>query len=139
FLIVRGQFSLGELVQFSSYSMMIYGPLQWMMNMPRWIANAMIAVDRVFSVIDEKPKIADTAAAVSHPIKGDIRFENVTFGYHSYEPVLKEINLDIRQGEFIGLVGHSGSGKSTMINLISRFYDVNEGRITIDGIDIRTI
>lgn len=139
FLIVRGQFSLGELVQFSSYSMMIYGPLQWMMNMPRWIANAMIAVDRVFSVIDEKPEIADTAAAVSHPIKGDIRFENVTFGYHSYEPVLKEINLDIRQGEFIGLVGHSGSGKSTMINLISRFYDVNEGRITIDGIDIRTI
>ncbi len=139
YMITRGEFTLGQLVQFSSYSMMVYGPLQWMMNMPRWIANALIAVDRVFSVIDEKPEVVDREHAVSHAIKGRIRFENVTFGYRSYEPVLHEINLEIKPGEMIGLVGHSGSGKSTMINLISRFYDVNEGRITIDGIDIRDI
>jgi ATP-binding cassette subfamily B protein len=139
YMIVRDQFTLGELVQFSSYSMMIYGPLQWMMNMPRFIADALIAVDRVFSVIEEKPEIVDHEMAVSHKLGGHIKFENVTFGYRSYEPVLKEINLEIKPGEMIGLVGHSGSGKSTMINLISRFYDVNEGRITMDGIDIRNI
>ncbi len=139
YMIVRGELTLGELVQFSSYSMMVYGPLQWMMNMPRWIANALIAVDRVFSVIDEKPEVVDREDAIHHQIKGHIRFENVTFGYRSYEPVLHEINLEIKPGEMIGLVGHSGSGKSTMINLVSRFYDVNEGRITIDGIDIRHI
>ena len=139
YMIVRNEFTLGELVQFTSYSMMIYGPLQWMMNMPRWIADALIAVDRVFSVIEEKPEIEDDKQAVSHRLGGHIRFDNVTFGYRSYEPVLKEINLEIKPGEMIGLVGHSGSGKSTMINLILRFYDVNEGRITMDGIDIRRI
>jgi ATP-binding cassette subfamily B protein len=139
YLIVKDEFSLGELVQFSGYSMMVYGPLQWMMNMPRWIANALIAVDRVFSVIDEKPEVVDKENAISHRIHGDITFENVTFGYRSYEPVLKNINLEIKQGEMIGLVGHSGAGKSTLINLVSRFYDVNEGSIKIDGIDIRNI
>lgn len=139
YLIVRNEFSLGELVQFSGYAMMVYGPLQWMMNMPRWIANALIAVDRVFSVIDEEPEIVDTERSISHRIHGDIKFENVTFGYRSYEPVLKGINIEIKKGEMIGLVGHSGAGKSTLINLVSRFYDVNEGRILIDGIDIRNI
>jgi len=139
YMIVGGEFTLGELVQFSGYSMMIYGPLQWMMNMPRWIANALIAVDRVFSVIDEEPEIVDTDTAISHRINGDITFDNVMFGYRSYEPVLKGINLEIKQGEMIGLVGHSGAGKSTLINLVSRFYDVNEGSILMDGIDIRNI
>ena len=74
-MIVRGEFTLGELVQFSSYSMMVYGPLQWMMNMPRWIANALIAVERVFSVIDEKPEVTDRDDAVPHRIEGHIRFE----------------------------------------------------------------
>jgi ATP-binding cassette subfamily B protein len=137
YLIVREQFTLGELVQFGGYAMMIYGPLQWLMNMPRWIANAVIAVDRVFSVIDEEPEIADAETAVSRPIGGHIRFDNVTFGYKSYEPVLRDINLEIRPGEMIGLVGHSGAGKSTLINLVMRFYDVNEGAIRIDGVDIR--
>ena len=70
YMIVRGELTLGELVQFSSYSMMVYGPLQWMMNMPRWIANALIAVDRVFSVIDEKPEVVDREHAVSHRDQG---------------------------------------------------------------------
>jgi len=139
YMVLGGSFTLGELVQFSGYAMMIYGPLQWLMNMPRWIANALIAVDRVFSVIDEQPEIVDTEASVSHRIQGHIKFDDVTFGYKSYEPVLKGINLEIQPGEMIGLVGHSGAGKSTMINLVSRFYDVNEGAILIDGIDIRRI
>lgn len=138
-MIVNGTLSIGELVQFTGYATMIYGPLMWLMYMPRSIANALISIDRVFSIIDEQPEIYDTVTSITHSIKGDISFHDVTFGYKSYEPILKQINLDIKQGEMIGLVGHSGAGKSTLINLVSRFYDVNEGEIRIDGVDIRQI
>lgn len=138
-MILNGNLTLGELVQFTGYATMLFGPLAWLMNMPRWIANAVIAIDRIFSVIDEDPEIIDKESSISHAITGHIQFKDVTFGYKSYEPVLKEINVDIQPGEMIGLVGHSGAGKSTLINLVSRFYDVNEGEILIDGIDIRNI
>ncbi len=138
-MILDGNLNLGELVQFTGYASMIFGPLAWLMNMPRWIANAVIAIDRIFSVIDEEPEVYDKETSIQHTIQGTIEFNNVTFGYKSYEPVLKHINFLIKPGEMIGLVGHSGSGKSTLTNLVSRFYDVNEGAILIDGHDIRTI
>ncbi|GIN56451.1 ABC transporter ATP-binding protein [Lederbergia ruris] len=138
-MILKGDLNLGELVQFTGYASMIFGPLAWLMNMPRWIANAAIAIDRIFSVIDEEPEVFDKETSIPHAIHGTIQFHDVTFGYKSYEPVLKNINFTIKPGEMIGLVGHSGSGKSTLINLVSRFYDVNEGEILIDGHDIRTI
>lgn len=137
YMIVNGTLTLGELVQFTGYTMMIYGPISFLLNMPRWIANAAMAVDRVFSVIDEQQEIADRPDSVEMQIQGQIEFRNVTFGYKSYEPVLKNIHLEIKKGEMIGLVGHSGAGKSTLINLVSRFYDVNEGEILVDGVDIR--
>ncbi|WP_314588428.1 ABC transporter ATP-binding protein [Paenibacillus terrigena] len=138
-MILGNELSLGELIQFTGYAAMIYGPLAWLMNIPRWIANALISIERVFSVIDEQPEINDTEKSVKHQLHGAISFQDVTFGYKSYEPVLKSIHFEIKQGEMIGLVGHSGAGKSTFINLISRFYDVNEGAIMIDGVDIRDI
>lgn len=138
-MIVGKTMTLGDLIQFTGYATMVYGPLSWMMYMPRQIANALISIDRVFSIIDEEPEVMDASVSVKHKIQGTITFEDVTFGYKSYEPVLKGINIEVKQGEMIGLVGHSGSGKSTLINLVSRFYDVNEGVIKIDGIDIRTI
>lgn len=138
-LIVRGSLNIGQLVQFTGYAGMIYGPIAWLMNMPRWIANAIISVDRVFSVIDEEPEIMDKESSVEHAIEGTIAFKDVIFGYKSYEPVLNNINFEIKKGEMIGLVGHSGSGKSTLINLVSRFYDVNEGTVSIDGLDVRNI
>lgn len=136
-LIVGGEMNLGELIQFSAYASMIFGPISWLMFMPRWLANALVSVERIFSIIDERPEVEDARAPIKHEIKGNIRFDQVYFGYRSYEPVLKDINLEIRQGEMIGLVGHSGSGKSTLINLLLRLYDVNEGSIKIDGTDIR--
>ncbi len=135
----RGHMNLGELIQFTGYASMVYGPLTWLMYLPRTIANAVISIDRVFSVIDQEPEIADTVESKEHQIQGALRFENVTFGYKSYEPVLTDVNVEVKQGEMIGLVGHSGSGKSTFINLVSRFYDVNEGSIQIDGMNIRSI
>lgn len=139
YMIIGREMNIGELIQFSAYASMIFGPITWLMFMPRWIANAVISMHRVFTIIDEKPEVIDADHAVRHRICGLIEFESVYFGYKSYEPVLKNISLTVRPGEMIGLVGHSGSGKSTMINLLSRFYDVNEGIIRIDGLDIRMI
>ncbi|UVI32876.1 ABC transporter ATP-binding protein [Paenibacillus spongiae] len=138
-MILDNKMNLGELIQFSSYAGMIFGPIAWMMFMPRWVANAVISIDRVFSVIDEQPEVLDKELSKKHTIQGTIAFDDVVFGYKSYEPVLKHITFDVKQGEMIGLVGHSGSGKSTLINLLSRFYDVTDGSIRIDGIDIRDI
>ncbi|QHW29805.1 ABC transporter ATP-binding protein [Paenibacillus rhizovicinus] len=138
-LILDKQMNIGELIQFSSYAAMIFGPIAWLMFMPRWVANAVISIDRVFSVIDEQPEVLDKENSGKLTIEGQISFRNVIFGYKTYEPVLKEVSFDVKQGEMIGLVGHSGSGKSTLINLISRFYDVTDGEILIDDVDIRTI
>ncbi|MDF2723584.1 MAG: transporter [Paenibacillus sp.] len=138
-MILDKQMTLGELIQFTSYAGMIFGPITWLMFMPRWVANGVISIDRVFSVIDEQAEVLDKEQSKKHAISGAITFRDVIFGYKSYEPVLSNINFEVKQGEMIGLVGHSGSGKSTLINLVSRFYDVTEGSILIDGIDIRDI
>ncbi|REK76933.1 ABC transporter ATP-binding protein [Paenibacillus paeoniae] len=138
-MILDNQMNVGELVKFSMYATMVFGPISWMMFMPRWVANGLISIDRVFSVIDEQPEVLEAEKAVKHKIRGTISFRHIYFGYKSHEPVLKDVSFDIHEGEMIGLVGHSGSGKSTLINLVSRFYDVNEGQITMDGIDIRNI
>ena len=130
---------IGELVQFSQYAGMLYGPLQFVSFFPRWFTEAMTAAERIFEVIDAEPDVQESPRALEHTIEGRIEFQNVTFGYEKHEPVLEDINLVIEPGEMVGLVGHSGAGKSTMINLVCRFYDVDEGRILIDGIDIRDI
>ncbi len=133
------QMDIGELVQFSQYAGMLYGPLQFVSFFPRWFTEAMTAAERIFEVIDAEPDVQESPRALEHTIEGRIEFQNVTFGYEKHEPVLEDINLVIEPGEMVGLVGHSGAGKSTMINLVCRFYDVDEGRILIDGIDIRDI
>ncbi|NLL43322.1 MAG: ATP-binding cassette domain-containing protein [Firmicutes bacterium] len=139
-LVQEGVFQMGELIQFSAYAGLVYGPLQFMSFIPRWFHQAMTAAERLFEIIDEVPAISDRPDALPIPrIEGSIKFDNVTFGYRSHEPVLKKINLEIQPGEMIGLVGHSGAGKSTLINLVNRFYDVDEGTIYIDGVDIRQL
>jgi ATP-binding cassette subfamily B protein len=138
-LVLGEKMKLGQLVQFTQYVSMLYGPLSFMSFLPRMFADAMNAIGRVFEIIDEEPEIADTGHVVHHRIKGRVEFRNVTFGYQSHEPVLENINLEVSPGEMIGLVGHSGAGKSTLINLIMRLYDVDDGQILIDGIDIRDI
>lgn len=133
------QMDIGELVQFSQYAGMLYGPLQFVSFFPRWFTEAMTASERIFEVIDAEPDVRESERAIEHNIEGRIEFQGVTFGYEKHDPVLEDINLVIEPGEMIGLVGHSGAGKSTTINLVCRFYDVDEGRILIDGIDIRDI
>ena len=137
--IIGEPLTLGELTQIMSYIGYIYGPLRWMTSLPRSIANAVTSMAKLNEILDEEPDIRDKADAVTPEIEGNISFVNATFGYKSYEPVLKNITLDIKKGEMVGIVGHSGVGKSTMINLIMRLYDLNSGKLLIDGVDIKDI
>ena len=108
--------------------------------MVNWASRAMTAAERIFEVIDSEPEQLDDSTLISKSeIQGEVRFHNMTFGYDSHKPVLRDINLHVKPGEMIGLVGHSGAGKSTLINLICRFYIPDSGSITIDGIDITKI
>jgi ATP-binding cassette subfamily B protein len=139
-LIYGGKMSLGSVVAYSGYLMMFYRPVFMLTRMLDLITNALSAAERVFDVIDTEPLIKEAADAVALPdLKGEIEFRNVTFGYDKFKPVLKNVSLTIRPHEMIGLVGKSGAGKSTMINLICRLYDVTGGAILLDGVDLRQV
>ncbi len=131
--------SVGELMQFVNYTSMMYMYVGWLSNMPRLLMNLITSVERISDVMQQEPKIRDSEAAVTHDVTGEIEFKNVTFGYKSYEPVLESINLKVKPGEMIGLVGSSGAGKSTLINLIMHLYDIDDGELLVDGINIKDI
>ncbi len=137
--VLAGKMTTGTLVQFTSLASMLYTPLRWMANLPRMVMRMLNSIDRIYSVMDEVPEIKNSDAALPHSIEGNIEFKNVSFGYNSYDTVLKDINLSVKKGEMIGIVGESGVGKSSMINLLMRLYDVDDGQILIDGCDIRNI
>ena len=137
--ILDGDMTLGEMSKYSMYASMIYGPLRMLSNMPRQIINFITSTAKIFEIIDEEEDVADTENAVKPIIKGDVDINNVSFGYDSGNEVLSHVDIHIKSGEFIGLVGKSGVGKSTLINLVMRMYDVEEGSILIDGVDIRDI
>lgn len=137
--VLGGTLSLGVLVQFTMFVAYIYNPLRWLVSFPRWLANATTSMVKVFEILDEESELTEIEAPNNIPISGGVLFRGVTFGYKSYEPVLKGIDLTIKPGEMIGLVGKSGVGKSTLINLVMRLYDPNIGKIEINGTDIRDI
>ncbi len=137
--VLKGDMTLGELVQFIAYCGYLFGPLNWMTHMPRMVMQMVTSMNRIYDVLDEEPVIADRQDSRAFPIRGAFSFEHISFGYHTYEPVLEDIDFRVEPGEMIGLVGASGTGKSTLINLIMRLYDVDQGRITIDGVDIRNM
>ncbi len=135
-----GELTPGTLVQFIQYLPMLYMPLQAMTRLNDWLTRSMTAAERIFEILDTEPEVAEHPEAVPAPrLAGKIEIRNVTFGYEKHTPVLKRATLDIAAGEMIGLVGASGAGKTTTINLITRLYDVDQGEILIDGQDIRKI
>jgi ATP-binding cassette subfamily B protein len=138
--VISGKMSIGSVVAYSGYLMMFYRPVFTLTRMIDLVTNALSAAERVFDIIDTEPEIQEAAEAVAiGNIKGEIEFQGVTFGYNRFDPVIKDLSIKIAANEKIGLVGKSGAGKSTIINLICRLYDVNKGRILIDGVDLRNI
>ena len=138
--VIVGEVTIGTLIAFHAYLAMFYGPLRHVSPIINWASQAMTAAERLFEVIDSEPEQLDDGTLVSMPeIQGEVEFRNMTFGYDAHKPVLRDINLHVKPGEMIGLVGHSGAGKSTMINLLCRFYTPDSGGIHIDGEDITQI
>lgn len=133
---LEGRLSLGQLLQFTTYATMLYGPLGWMTHLPRMIVQMLTSLERIYDVLDEQPAIVNKANAVSRKIDGNVEFRDVSFGYRSYETILEKINFKISKGEMIGIVGASGTGKSTLINLVMHLYDVDDGALLVDGVNI---
>lgn len=136
--VLFGAMQVGVLMQFIAYAQNLYNPLKFLATLPKDISSVMNNVERIYDVLEEEDG-EDTHELVDINLKGDIEFENVCFGYKSYEPVLNDVNLHIKPGEMIGLVGSSGTGKSTMINLVMNLYKVDSGVLKIDGVDINKI
>ena len=138
--VIREELTVGTLLAFTRFLFQLYQPLQFFSQLNNFVSRAFAGAERIFEIMDTRSELSEDPEAIAMPqMEGRVAFENVTFGYDPGKPVLNEINLDVEPGEMIGLVGKSGVGKSTMINLICRFYDVNRGSVTIDGVDIRKI
>jgi ATP-binding cassette subfamily B protein len=138
--VLAGEVTVGELVAFMQYQLILYRPLQWFAQLNNWLTRALAGAERIFEVIDSQPEPYQSSQAQALPdIRGEVEFRNVVFGYERYKPVLKGIDLHIQPGEMIGLVGRSGVGKSTLINLLCRFYDPDEGEILVDGVNLKDV
>jgi len=139
-LALEGLATVGTIATFISYGRRFIQPLRQLANMYNSIQAALAGAERVFEIIDTEPELKDDPDAVPlESIDGDVRFKNVDFSYIPNVPVIKDFSLDAKAGQTIALVGPTGAGKTTLINLLSRFYDINGGSIRIDGMDIRQL
>ncbi len=138
FVLKTEQIELGVLLTFVGYVGQLNGPMNFFSRVFRMWADSINAAQRLFEIIDSIPDVQESEHPVSMKApKGEIELDNVTFGYTLSKPVLKNINLKVREGELLGIVGRSGAGKSTLVNVISRLYDIQEGSIRIDGVDVK--
>ena len=138
--VLGGDLSLGDFVAFTGYMWQFYGPVESLCRINHRFQRAATSAERVFEVLDTQPEVVDRPTATAMPaMEGRVEFCGVTFGYEPGKPILKGLDFAVEPGEMIGLAGHSGAGKSTLINLICRFYDVDEGKILIDGQDVRGV
>jgi len=137
-LYFQGGIDLGTIVAFTAYLWQLYGPIGQISNMFERFQFAATAAERVFEVLDTQPEVdRSRERRQAGAVKGALTFENLYFSYEDGEPVLFDINLDVKPGEMIGLVGKTGVGKTTIVNLVCRFYDPDRGRILADGCDLR--
>jgi len=140
YLALQHLVTVGMIATFIAYAQNFIQPLRQLANMYNSIQAALAGAERVFEVIDTPMEVDEAAdRPLATPVRGEVRFENVNFGYMPGQPVIKNMTLEARAGQTIALVGPTGAGKTTLINLLSRFYEVDRGRILIDGRDIRQV
>lgn len=138
--VTRGAITIGDVQAFIQYSRQFTQPIVQTASMANIIQSTIAAAERVFAVLDETEEIPDApdAVVIASP-RGEVRFENVSFSYTEEASLIEDLNMDVRAGQTIAIVGPTGAGKTTLVNLLMRFYDVGEGRITVDGVDIRQL
>jgi ATP-binding cassette subfamily B multidrug efflux pump len=139
YLAVQGMATVGTIASFMNYTRLFGRPLSDIANLYNTIQAAIAGAERVFEIIDQEPEVDAPSAQPLLDIRGDVVFHNVSFGYEPGVPVLKNINLHAEPGQIVALVGPTGAGKTTIVNLLTRFYEIDEGQITIDGQDLRSI
>ena len=137
--IVQGALTFGVLVAFIRYAERFFWPIRELSEKYTIFQNAMASSERIFQLLDTQPSIASTARKSRNPkaLKGEIEFRNVWFAYNDDDYVLRDVSFTVKPGEKVALVGHTGAGKTSIINLLCRFYEINKGQILIDGMDIR--
>ena len=140
YLALQGLVTVGMIATFIAYAQNFIQPLRQLANMYNAIQAALAGAERVFEIIDTPAEVDHAAdSLLPAPLKGEVRFADVSFGYLPDQPIIKNMTLEANAGETIALVGPTGAGKTTIINLLTRFYEVNDGSITIDGRDIREV
>ena len=139
-LAIRGIVTIGTIAAFITYSRRFAEPLRQLSNLYNQIQAALAGAERIFEILDTAPDQTDLPMALELPrVAGEVQLEHVAFSYVPGVPVLKDVSIHAHPGERIALVGHTGAGKTTLVNLLSRFYDLDEGTIRIDGVDIRAV
>jgi len=138
--VIAGKLSLGTLLAFLTFLQKFWAPVSTFSRVYSQLLSAMASAERVFEFLDSKPLVVDAPDAVALPtIQGEICFKDVSFGYQTDKPVLHEVSFTVKPGQTVALVGPTGAGKSTIINLVARFYDPTAGRILVDGQDLTKV
>ncbi|MEG0693102.1 MAG: ABC transporter ATP-binding protein, partial [Oscillospiraceae bacterium] len=138
--VIQGTLSLGNLQAFTQYIWQINQPLTQITQLSGVLQSAAAAVGRIFEILDEPEEKPDAIqVGLPKPVSGDVSFEHVSFGYDKRKPLIKDLNVQVKSGQKVAVVGPTGAGKTTLINLLMRFYDVDSGAIKIDGIDTKTM
>jgi ATP-binding cassette subfamily B protein len=138
--VIQGRITIGDVQAFIQYSQQFTQPIIQTANIANIIQSTIASAERVFELLDENEEVADGASAISiESARGSVAIEHVDFSYNTESPLIRDLNIDVHEGQTIAIVGPTGAGKTTLVNLLMRFYDVNAGRITVDGVDIRDI
>lgn len=137
--VLSGNLTVGNMQAFVQYVWQVSQPVQTITQLASILQSAKSSLDRIFEVLDEPEEVADVTEHLTHDLTGQVSFENVSFQYVADKPLIQNFNLDVKPGEMVAIVGPTGAGKTTLINLLMRFYDVTSGSIKIDGHDIRNL
>lgn len=138
-LTIAGRMTIGNLQAFTQYVWQVNQPMQMISQLSGLIQSASAAINRVYGLLDEEDENQEYYQSIEQPVTGEVSFDNVSFSYSPENPLIENFDVDVKQGETIAIVGPTGAGKTTMINLLMRFYDVGKGKITIDGIEINSL